>query len=191
MKITAKPDASLSAILDAEARHIADTAADAVDKAATSIRDELRAQTRSALGPKLERAWTFRRYHKAGGKIDETALIYSKASRIVSAFSDDTTITVRNAQWLVLPLDAAKAAGFDKRQNRHWSAVDAATKALGKLDFVPLPGNRALLVHRQRSGKPVPFFLLVKRVSLRKRLDIAGPAARSGDVFARNFIGAI
>lgn len=172
MKLAATADVSLSAILDAEARHIAQAAARAVDTAATALRAELADETRTALGNGLARAWSVRRYGNA-------SLVYSKATRIVEAFSADTIITARNAQWLVLPLEAAIERGFNKAQARKWANLEAATQALGPLTFVPLPGNRALLVRRNRGGKPTPFFLLTKRVSLRKRLDIAGPAAHA------------
>ncbi len=179
MKITANNAGQFGAIVDAAERHFSDSANHAVERAGAAVRDDLRAQTRSAgLGPNLERAWTVKRYANGTG-INFTALVYSKAARIIEAFSADTVITARNAKWLVIPLEAAIARGFGKSKNRKWGNVEAAIDALGRLAFVPLAGNRALLVHRERSGRPTPFFLLLKRVSLKRRLDIAGEAGKA------------
>lgn len=188
MKIAAANTGQFAAIVDQAERRITDAAGQSVGHAAETIRNDLRAQTRAAgLGPGLERAWTFQRYNNGKG-INFSALIHSKAARIIAAFAADTIINVRNAQWLVIPLEAAIARGFNKDRARKWGNVEAAVNAIGRLTFVPLTGNRALLVHRERGGKPTPFFLLLKRVQLKQRLDIAGQVGKAGDQLRNAFL---
>lgn len=166
---------NLSVTLSVAADQMNAAVRDATMRAATGLRDALAGQVRAAgLGNGLAKSWKIHAFRKGCG-----ATIRTDARRLISAFSADTTIIARNARWLVLPLPAAINRGWDKSarqsrngQPRRWSNVDAATLALGRLTFIPLSGNRGLLVHREGKGRSTPLFLLLKRVELRQRLDI-------------------
>lgn len=155
-------------------------------RAASGLQRELRGQARRAgLGVGAEKAWSLNRYPRGKNSISTAALVFSKAQRIHDAFSADRTIRTQNARWLVIPLDAAKARGWDHSRRmskgnrpRRYAETQAAEQALGKLAFVRLAGNRALLVHRDGRSEPTPYFLLVRTVSLRKRLDLDPPATK-------------
>lgn len=180
----------LDDMMKAEARAAGRAVTRGITRAASGLQRELRGQTRRAgLGTGVEKAWSFTRYPRSKNSINTAALVYSKATRIHAAFSADTVIRARNAQWLVLPTDHAIARGWHLNHQRsagsrprRWANVDAAERALGKLGFVMLPGGgRALLVHRDDRGQSIPLFLLVRRVSLKKRLDFDGPARKWAD----------
>ncbi|MBB6251441.1 DUF6441 family protein [Nitrospirillum iridis] len=174
----------------------------AVRSAATSLHDELRRQVDAAgLGDGLAAAWQVYLYG-VHTSLNPAALIYSKATLLHDAFNTSVTITARNARWLVIPLPAATALGFQLRpQGRRgrqlspplpakWSNVDAAQAKWGALEFRPLHGgNKALLVApaSQAGGrspgsaarKGVPVFLLLRNVKLGKRLDVEGALAHA------------
>ncbi|KAA0677781.1 hypothetical protein DS843_21925 [Roseomonas genomospecies 6] len=158
-------------------------------RASSGLQRELRGQARrAALGVGVEKAWSMNRYPRARNSINAATLVFSKAQRIHDAFSADRTIRAQNGRWLVIPLDAAKARGWDHSRRmskgnraRRYAETQAAEQTLGALAFVRLAGDRALLVHREGKGKPTPVFLLVKQVSLRKRFDINEPARKWHD----------
>lgn len=185
-----------------------------VSDASDRLKDLLRAQVREAgLSTPVEKAWQTKVYPK-GDSMSASGWVYSKATRIHAAFDVGGTITPSTGQWLVIPMPAARRLKLDQSlrrskgsRPRHWSDVDAAVRRFGALRRVDLPGGRVLLVadnvtasgarRKVRQGKngavqgiggvSMPLFLLVKRVRLGKRLDIA---AASSSV-ERDFLGLV
>ena len=189
MRLAAALEGNLEQIMKAETKAAARAVTRGLGRASSGLQRELRGQARRGnLGVGVEKAWSMTRYPRSRNSINAAALVFSKAQRIHDAFSADRTIRAQNGRWLVIPLDAAKARGWDKSQRmskgnrpRRYTETQEAEQALGKLAFVRLAGDRALLVHRDGKGKPTPFFLLVKQVSLRKRFDINEPARKWHD----------
>lgn len=186
----------------------------AVVDTGTELRDELRAQVRTAgLGSKLEKAWRLERYPKRGASLSPAALVFSKSTRIHAAFDRGGVIKVRNANWLVIPLPPALRQKFhlsqahskSTSQPRKYSEVDAAIRRYGKLRFVQVDPTTALLIadnatktgrvssakggrKRRKGGGPkgVAIFLLKKEAHLRKSLDIQRVFNRADSLLARN-----
>ncbi|MCG5241866.1 DUF6441 family protein [Azospirillum doebereinerae] len=206
MKIVGRISGDLKELMHTRFDEIADAARAAVRSASEGLQAELRRQTRAAgLGNGLEKAWRLDLYPKVSRRrtLRPAGLVYSKAARLHDAFDDGEMITARNAKWMVIPLPAAKAAGFDRDPHRRegrqiglippkWSNIDAATAKFGALRFVAIGnGARALLVAdgkargetlaRGGAGRvtSIPLFLLVKRVRGRKLLDLAAAAKQA------------
>lgn len=179
--------------------------------ATDSLKERLRAQVRSAgLAQSVQKAWQSKVYPK-GDSMAAAGYVYSKATRIHAAFDVGGTISPKRGQWLVIPLPAARRLKLDisyarskGSRPRHWSDVDAAVRRFGALRQVKLRGGRMLLVadrvtaaggrrkvRQARGGGSVqglgnvsmPLFLLVRRVSLGKRLDIASAARQARQDF--------
>jgi hypothetical protein len=200
LRVVARIDGKLKQSLLADWDERVAAAVQAVDSAASDLRDELRDQVRSAgLGEGLANAWQLL---PSGGRFASSALVYSKASRLHTAFNQSETITTQNADWLVIPLPAAVQRGLatdsgrnkdatSRSSNRRWSDVDTAISIFGQLRFVPLAGGqKALLIapavpiKRGTSSRGVaanaadiPLFLLLKQVHSKKLLDIEGAEA--------------
>jgi hypothetical protein len=188
-RLQAALDGDLREMMRAEADAVARANTRAVGRASSGLQQELRRQVRAAgLGVGVEKAWQRATYPRGRRSMNPAALVYSKATRIHDAFMADRTVTARGGRWLAIPLDAAVARGWHQDharssggRPRRWANVEAAARSLGGLAFVPLPGGRGLLVHRDPAGRSTAYFLLVRRVRLRKRLDVDGPAARWAD----------
>lgn len=167
----------------------------AVTAGGTKAQQVLRSQTQAAgLGSGVSNAWQLNVYPKGGRADNPAAYVFTKAQRIVDAFSTGAVITAHQAEWLVIALPAAKALGLDKMSSRpgsraggnsaRYSNVTAAIEQFGALRFVSIGGNRALLVADSRRGSPsgrrasakvgngAALFLLVKSVRDRKALDL-------------------
>lgn len=169
-----------------------------------NLKDRLRKQVAAAgLGVAVQKAWQSKTY-PSGNSMSAAGYVFSKAKRIHAAFDAGGFIRPVNGDWLVIPLPAAKRLGLDTSYKsahggkpRHWSNVDAAIRRFGSLRRVVLPGGRVLLIasrvtssgrrratRTHRGGGTVqgvgnvdmPLFLLVKRVRLGRRLDIAAAA---------------
>ena len=214
LRLVAKIDGSLQKMLNTRADEIGDALRAAVENAATALQQELRDQVRSAgLGDGLANAWQLTVFPQTKRSSWRPAgLVYSKATRLHAAFNMGGLISVRNVQWLVIPLPPAIELGLatdtrrnkdaqNRATNRKWSNIDAAIDIFGDLRFVPLSGgSKALLVADRRNKDRVPgrktfrggagadlaLFLLVKQVTGRKLLDIEGAAERALARLQRN-----
>ena len=159
-------------------------------KAEQVLRDQVAG---AALGQGISNAWQIKTYPKAGKADNPASYVYTKAQRIVAAFASGATVTASGATWLVIPLPAAVALGLDRMTSRpggkpgglkaKYSDITAAIQRFGNLKFVPIGGNRALLIADPRSARGTgrasgtPLFLLVKSVRLPRLLDIDAAAA--------------
>jgi hypothetical protein len=190
---------SIRAALDIDVSGQQARAKRAVNAAGMKARDVLRAQTQAAgLGAGVSNAWQVKLYPSRGRADNPASYVYSKAPRIVEAFSTGATITARNAEYLVIALPAAKALGLDRMVSRpgarggglpaRYSNVTAAIAQFGALRFVPLKNGHALLVADSTRGAPAgrvvarqagngtALFLLLKSDHDRKALDLDAAA---------------
>lgn len=188
MELKAALEGNLNVIIKEEKTKLEKAITVSIKKAGTYLRNELRRQVRSArLGKGLEKAWQVNVYPNRGRSMSASALVFSKSVRLHNVFEDGATIKANNASWLVIPLEFAISKGWDKNmskskgsQPRKWSAIDAAESYFGNLSFVPYSSSRALLCGKQ--GKQnVAVFLLVKSVTIKKKLDIDPVAEKWND----------
>lgn len=159
-------------------------------RASVRLKNEMRRQIRKKgfvqQQGSLELAWQNRVWPDRALSANAAAMVYSKSQRVHGAFMADRLIRAHRATWLVVPLDPARARGWDysrehsdSNQPRKYAHVAAAKRHV-PLRFVPLDATRALLVARQ-GGQDVAYFLLLKQVRLRRRLDFDGPAQKWAD----------
>jgi hypothetical protein len=199
----------LEKIMDAEVGTVGKALRSARDETALEVRNTLRGQVRNAgLGRKLEKAWRVLKFPPRGRKtLSPAALIFSRSNRIHAAFERGGTIRAREAEYLVIPLLPAVRQKWDRSLRRSrgplprkWSEVRPAGERFGRLRFVEVDGETALLVadkatrtgrvskrkRRKKGDRGVPVFLLKKKVRLRKVLDIKSVRAQAPTRFSRN-----
>lgn len=196
MRIKAALSGDLARMMREETVGLATRASLAVGGTMERLQVELRRQvTSSGLGRRLANAWRAELYPKGRVSLRAAGLVYTRAPTIVAAFEEGVTIRAANGVWLAIPTEAAPKTGIgDKR-------ISPATwpeHQYGPLRFVYRRGAPSLLVVdglRASTGKrgfrrasatalrtgrglaTVVMFILVPRVRLRKRLDVAGAAA--------------
>ena len=162
---------------------------DAVNRASTGLRDELRRQVeRAGLGPAVAKAWQQKLYPSRRASMGASGWVYSKARRIHAAFDNPRTISAFGGRYLVIPLAGAIRRGWDREgrdsggfgRPRKWSAFDRILKMKG-IVRIRLPRGRVLIGLRTAAGKVEPVFLLVRSVRLRGGLDLIGPPIRWRD----------
>lgn len=159
-----------------------------------SLKGAWRNQVRMAgLGTKLANAIRSDAYPKGKDSLNAAAMVWSKASKIVSAFEDGTVIKSRDGFWLAIPLPAAGRGARGRITPAEWE------KRRGRrLRFVYRSGRSALLVDdgtilaragktgrdgkwrdaRGFKNKTVPVFALVPQIRLKKRLNLYSEAER-------------
>ena len=185
MRMTAALDGTLNTIMKEEVTVAERAVTSGVKRAGSGLQRELRRQvTKAKLGTGLEKAWRKDDYPRRGRSMGAASLVYSKATRLHAAFSANRTISAAGGRWLVVPLEPAIAQGWDETQARSrgnrprgWANVEAAQKAVGRLTFVPLDTQRALLVS-QEGRRSTAYFLLLKKVRLRKAIDLDAPTTK-------------
>lgn len=158
----------------------------------------LRRDSTAALGPRVANAWRMATYDNVSdGPAQQAGFIWSKAPKIVTAFSEGVRISGRHGQWLAIPLPAAGKAPARRRmtpslfemirglklrmvysKNRRSAllvADDARLSGHGRGAALPAPkGPRGIgrAVAARRGGTTIPIFVLVKSVKVPKRLDL-------------------
>ena len=157
----------------------------AVETYAKRLQLALRDDTRQGgLGDRVANAWRLTVYPNSGAP---AALVYSKAPLIVTAFSQDTTITPHDGHlWLAIPTDNVPRFG-----NRKLTPEQVQNKFNQDLIFIPArPGTSLAFVNviparsghgfrpptkgrvaQGRATELVLMFVMVQQVHLRKRLD--------------------
>jgi hypothetical protein len=198
MKLAATIARSLHADMRAELRDIEGAVASGTREAGRGLRIVLRRQVGSAgLGQRLANSWRDRHYPNR--KLDAASLVYTKAPQIIRAFDEGAVIRSRRGRFLAIPTEPRKGTG-----GKRISPSTFPEHRFGPLRFVPRPSGPSLLVvdglrasfsretgelrgfrrsteRAQRSGQgltTVVMFLLVPKVKLRKRLDVARAAER-------------
>ena len=198
MRLTAALGGSLKEMMAAEIE-VAERAVTAGVQAATNgLKSDLRGQIVAAgLGPRLARTWRGEIYPKGQPSIGAAGLVWSKAPGIVRIYEDGATIRSTRGLYLAIPTPAAGKYGDGgaKITPGGWERRTGQ-----RLRFIYRRGAASLLVAdnlRARSGKrggfskastaalrsgrglaSVPIFILVPRVTFRKRLDVSGAAVK-------------
>ena len=198
MNLTATIVGSLATEMQAEQRHIAKSVPDGIKAAGDGLKGSLRKQVVAAgLGAGLSRTWRGRTYPNRG--YNAASLVWSKAPQIIRAFDEGVVIKGKGGNWLAIPTPAAPKRGSN---GKRITPATFPTARHGPLRMVRRSGRAALLVvdgvrvsaqtgrvgrrakggGRTKSGSfkqgiaTVAMFLLVPRVKLKKRLNVAGAA---------------
>ncbi len=198
MKLTATMVGSLKADMQAELRRIERAVPDGVKAAGDGLKGSLRKQVVAAgLGARLSRTWRGKTYVNRG--YNAASLVWSKAAQIVRAFDEGVVIKGKGGNWLAIPTPSAPKRGTN---GKRITPATFPTARHGPLRMVRRSGRAALLVvdgvrvsaqsgrvgrqakggGRTKSGSfkqgiaTVAMFVLVPRVKLKKRLNVAGAA---------------
>lgn len=160
----------------------------AMRRASEGLKADWRAEiTRGGLGRRLAGAVRSETYPRQGVSMSAASLVWSNAPEIMESQSAGATIRARGGRWLAIP---TPAAGRDVRGKRFTPATWERRTGL-TLRMVSRPGRASFLVadaridargraraSRSRTGRgvaTVPIFVIVRQVSLRPRIDLAGP----------------
>lgn len=164
----------------------------AVRSAGEELKGEWRRQVGSALSPRMGNAVRARHF-PSQPSMNAASLVYAQpkaAPKVLDAFERGVTIRAKSGLWLAIPTDAAPKS----RRGGRITPLEFERRTGQALRFVYRRGRSALLVaegretrrggyavSRSKTGRglaTVPIFVLVPQVSLRKRLDLFGPAER-------------
>ena len=145
----------------------------------------------SHLGEKLANSIRLENYPKGQPSLGATALVYSKAPKLIRAFDEGPTITAKGGFWLAIGLPVI--AHMRGEKGRKITPKEWEEKTGKRLTFIYRKGRSALLVDtgkvvkfayfnkagdhkRRRPGRikkdPIPIFALVPRVRLYRRLHV-------------------
>lgn len=160
--------------------------------AAEGMKQELRQQA-APLGRKVSNSIRASHYPKSGNSLGAASLVFTKAPKLIRAFSDATLIRSKEGFFLAIPTDAAPKRGVG---GKRISPSNFPEYSYGPLRFVYRGGGKpSLLVvddQRARTGKrggyarasksaiskgntaTVVMFILVPQVRLRKIIDYTG-----------------
>ena len=157
--------------------------------AGRDLQDEWRRQiTNASLGPRLARTIRSEVYPKGRNSLNAAAMVWTRAPVIVDAHNTGPLIRAKGGFWLAIPTEAAGKGRNGKRPTPgEWEARTGL-----KLQFIPRRSGPSLLiaearmtkhgraaVSRSKTGRglaSIPIFLMVRQVSLRKRLDLERPS---------------
>lgn len=199
MKFAATVVGSIGQGMRDEMRRIERAIPGGIREAGKGLQGELRRQvTTAGLGGRLARTWRLRGYPNRGH--DAAALVYSKAPQIIRAHAEGATIRACRGAYLAIPTPSAPRARGGKRITPR-----LVEKMFGRrLRFVRRRGHNPVLVMdglvargsrgglraatvRKASARrgsfvslsgltSVAMFVLVRQVTLRKRLDVSRAA---------------
>ncbi len=168
---------------------------DAIEEVGREGLERLRDEVRGAgLGDRLPNTWRLELMPRRGLAYSPAAFIRSTAADIIDAFTRGATIKSRSGGFMAVPIPGGP---MDRvRVFRGETSVQAATRRLGELVFVPIRPGLAMLVtksiRKTRSGRwvrkketdnftpkyaaaniaeAVPVFWLVPQVRLSRRLN--------------------
>ena len=202
MKLAATMAGSVLADMESEVRSISKAVTAGVKEAGRGLKGDLRKQVVAAgLGPRLARTWRETTYPRGKSSMRAATLVWSKAPLIVRTFDEGAVIRSKSGLWLAIPTPAAPKRGVG---GKRITPATFPTGRHGPLRMVRRSGRSALLVvdgvrvsaqtgrvgrqakggGRNKSGRfrqgiaTVVMFVLVPRVKLRKRLNVARAAER-------------
>jgi hypothetical protein len=200
MRLQAALSGDLQQLLQAELQQAERAVTTGVRQATVGLQAELRAQVTSAgLGPRLARAWRSRVYPENGTSLTAAGVVWTKAPRIIGAFTRTTVIRSKRGLYLAIPTPAAGRYGdgrqkitplgwerrtgqrlrFVYRRNGPSLLVADNARLTGRGQAVGNTGRRRGASYTRLAGRTtVPIFILVPQVTLQKRLDIEAPAAK-------------
>ena len=200
MRLEAGIQGDLNALLRAEVRAAEKAVTTGVRTASDGLKTELRAQiTGAGLGTRLANTWRGEVYPKGKPSVGAAGFVFSKAPGIVRLYAEGGLIRSRQGLYLAIPTPAAGkfAAGRQKITPAAWERMHGV-----RLRLVARPGRPSLLVadntRLTRRGRAaantgrskgaafsrlagrttVPIFVLVRQVTVRKRLDVDGAARK-------------
>lgn len=179
----------------------------AIDDVTVGMKGDFRAQVeRAGLGSRLANTWQGRRYPQGRDSLDAAAFVWSKAPKIVGAFTQTTVIRSKDGFYLAIPTAAAGARGLGATGKSARITPGGWERRTGlRLRFVYRRNGPSLLVAdnaglskkglarsaiRRKEGAEyvrvqgrvtVVIFILVPQVTLRKRLDIDSVAQKWAD----------
>lgn len=160
-----------------------------------ALQDDTRA---GGLGDRVAKAWQLKVYKDS--PLQPAALVYSKAPEIVTAFSNDTTITAHDGHlYLAIPTDNVPRSG-----NHRMTPEEVEIRFNQKLTFLSTrPGEALAFVNaspmkRGNFRSPtkgrsqlVLMFVMVQQVHLAKRLSWPQLMADAKDGFADFYAAAL
>lgn len=193
----------LAKTLSAEAAAAATATMDEVTQGLTR---DLRAQAQAAgLGTGVANAWRAERYPVGQKSVNAAAYVYSKAPKIIDAFSKDTVIrTVNGKRYLAIPTENVPFKGGRQGRPRRMTPEEVEDSFNQDLKFARTPkgsviafvevvsaksghGYRRPTKRRLAQGRNVEsvvMFFLVPQVTLRQRLDLDAVANKWADAVA-------
>ncbi|GGO16124.1 hypothetical protein GCM10007972_24810 [Iodidimonas muriae] len=197
MRLEAALTGDLGRMMAAEIKAAEQAVTTGMRAATDGLKTELRSQiTDAGLGARLARTWRGETFPKGRTSIAAAGFVWSKAPGIVRVYEEGAVIRSTKGFFLAIPTEAAGkfGDGAEKITPGGWERRNGQ-----RLRFIFRRGAPSLLVAdlRARTGKrggfgrasatalrtgrgltTVPIFILVPQVSLKKRLDVAGAAAR-------------
>lgn len=171
----------------------------AMTAATAGLKEDLRDQTRSVgLGNKLANAWRGKTYPEAIDSLDPSSYVFSRAAKIIDAFSRDVVIVPRAGRCLAIPTDnvptttggrhigpreverrIGKPLFLKKGRGNHLLAFADLNPTRSSGGFRIPKGRRAYGPQKaQGRGKLVLMFTYVPDVKTRPRLDLEATANR-------------
>ena len=211
MEIQVKYDGDLAGLSAEVRKRLGEAAAAARDIIGTRAKLSLRQEIRSSgLGERLATTWRFQAYgHGRSSPLNPVALVFSKAPKIVTAFSANTVITPKGT-YLAIPTE-----NTPRRGNRYMKPNEVEEKFQQSLVLIHGRGQQILVFvdaikgksgkgyrraskKRIASGREVEMVLMyvfVRQVHLKKRLNwptiIAGFEAEWPNVMAQQIAQAL
>lgn len=192
LKLDVQPDLVAMMKAEIEAGERAVTAA--MGQAGLGLKTAWRAQiTGAGLGQRLASTIRNQTYPKAGVSLNAAALVWSQAPVIIGAHEKGALIRGRNGLWLAIPLPAADKgrgggritpADWERRRGLKLRLVFRRNAASLLVADARLSAGGFAKVSRSKTGRgmaSIPVFLLVRQVTLPKRLDLARDAERASD----------
>lgn len=189
-KLDVQPDLVAMMKAEIEAGERAVTAA--MGQAGLGLKSAWRAQiTGAGLGQRLANTIRNQTYPKTGASLNAAALVWSHAPVIIGAHEKGALIRGRNGLWLAIPLPAAgKGSGggritiadWERRRGLKLRLVFRRNAASLLVADARLSAGGFAKVSRSKTGRglaSIPVFLLVRQVTLPKRLDLARDAERA------------
>lgn len=210
----------LQEVIDAEAGRIAKAYQDAMAAVVAKDKSALQADIAGAgfhNGGRLAKTWRGQVFPKNKPSMEPAAYLWNKAGVIVDAFSEGVTITVKDAQFLAIPLPPAKAIirrlnlGSSRSRTslgrfaREDSPVARVAQTLGVelVAIVSRDGQHGVLVaqgkrltrggrlSKSQRGPDTPLFVLTKHATLKKRLKGMALVKELEVLFQGDFVTAL
>lgn len=200
MKLSARVSGDFGALLKAEVLSAERAVTAAITEATDGLKAELRQQVvQAGLGERLARAWRSRIYPPGEPSLKAAGFLWSKAPRLVSLYEEGAILRSAKGLFLAIPTSAAgkygdggkkiTPGGWERRtglrlrfvyRRRGPSLLVADNTRLNSRGLaVSGTGRRQGAPYTRLAGRTtVPVFILVPQVTVRKRLDVAGAAAR-------------
>lgn len=175
MAIKATVDGSLARLLAERADRLSAAVETTVSAGADQLRDALHAQVVAAgLGTRLANSWRARLW--PNHHLDAAATVSTSAPEIIGAFDQGVTIVpAAGGLWLAIPVEA--------HAGKRATPLQIEQRFGRRLRFVHPPGSATALLVLDPQAKakgrsqPQAMFILVRQVTLAKRLNIAAALA--------------